>query len=399
MKNLKSNFLAQYLQLLVVGFFCLLLLPSTPLSAQMKFSKATRNKNASCPQGSFFDVIDGGTCWSCPKGYKRTIFSVKGNKACERPAKVVYKKAIDKGKAKWLKCPKGAFFDPNGRCYTCPSGYKRTVFSVKGGKACEKKIATALAKATKKASLACGEDAFYDPVDGGTCWSCPKGYKRTVFSVKSSKACETKLISCEGNVIALNSKQVNDMYAYQVHFDCKNETKPETKLLIGLGINVDKSYYYTTSKPDGCSIPDLPGGKKIIAKDKKRWEAACNIHDWMYSTLAPEGKEKEWKKYADKALKINAAAICQEVWPNNIIKQGGCFDGARNMYNWLRNGEASPIDAFNTTRSFESGQQRAEDNEIQLSLTDYNTIVDYIKQNDVPDIGILWRPSKGVLVE
>lgn len=97
------------------------------------FSKATKTKNASCSSGSFFDLIDGGTCWTCPKGYKRTVFAVNSAQACERSGRTDFVAATDRGKGTGIlgtDCPRGAFFDPNGRCYTCPSGYKRTVYSV-----------------------------------------------------------------------------------------------------------------------------------------------------------------------------------------------------------------------------------------------------------------------------
>jgi len=157
------------------------------------FSKATKTKNASCPSGSFFDLIDGGTCWTCPKGYQRTVFAVNSTQACERSGKTDFIAATDRGKGTGIlgtDCPRGAFFDPNGRCYTCPSGYKRTVYSVTSSNACEKAIAASFSRATKVSSLSCGEGTFFDPIDGGSCWSCPKGTQRTVYAVNSGKACE-----------------------------------------------------------------------------------------------------------------------------------------------------------------------------------------------------------------
>lgn len=51
--------------------------------------------------------------------------------------------------------------------------------------------------AIKGDKVGCGNGTFYDPIDGGTCWTCPDGYKRTVFSVKSEKACEKIKVSSQ----------------------------------------------------------------------------------------------------------------------------------------------------------------------------------------------------------
>lgn len=163
---------------------------------------------------SFFDLIDGGTCWSCPKGTKRTAASVKAGNAC-----VGFKKATKRGvygcKRKY---GSSAFYDPieGGSCWTCPKGFKRTVFSVKSGKACERwnnAFSISHSRATKRGKNGC-DKGFSDPIDGGTCWTCPSGAKRTVFSVKSDKACElsTKALKRGNNNLG---KQVNQLSASQ----------------------------------------------------------------------------------------------------------------------------------------------------------------------------------------
>lgn len=50
------------------------------------------------------------------------------------------------------------------------------------------------AKATKAgkpdiASLGCKKGEFWDPINGGECWSC-SGKKRTIFPVTGNKACQ-----------------------------------------------------------------------------------------------------------------------------------------------------------------------------------------------------------------
>lgn len=160
-----------------------------------RYARATKHKNLDCPSGSFYDPIKGGSCWSCPSGYKRSVYPVDQSNACIREAKTVHKKATDKGKAWGLlgtNCDRGEFYDPNGRCYTCPAGYTRTVHPVTGGKACEKREGGGSSPATKQSSLKCGRGYFYDPSGGrlGSCWSCPTGFSRTTHPVSSSKACE-----------------------------------------------------------------------------------------------------------------------------------------------------------------------------------------------------------------
>ena len=44
-------------------------------------------------------------------------------------------------------------------------------------------------RATKKGSDKC-DSGFVDPIEGGTCWTCPSGGNRTVYPVNQGKACE-----------------------------------------------------------------------------------------------------------------------------------------------------------------------------------------------------------------
>jgi hypothetical protein len=150
-----------------------------------------------CPKGSFLDPRNGGECWSCPKNYIRSVYPVNGGKACSRPLKVQYEKADKKRKIKFGKkdCKKGEFWDVKGgdgvlgACWDCPKGYNRTVFAVDSGKACAKASTFQFSKATYKAKALCPKGAFFDPRNGGECWSCPKGYERGVAKVNSGSAC------------------------------------------------------------------------------------------------------------------------------------------------------------------------------------------------------------------
>lgn len=140
-------------------------------------------------KAGFFDLIDGGTCWACPSNTTRSAASVKANNAC-----VGYTTATLQGKYGCKpKYGSSAFKDAGtGKCYACPSGYIRTATGIKSDKACAKNLITGPFKpATYKGSPDC-DKGFKDPIDGGTCWTCPSNSKRTVFSVKSDQACEVQ---------------------------------------------------------------------------------------------------------------------------------------------------------------------------------------------------------------
>lgn len=169
-----------------------MLAPSTA-AAQKQFRRAKKVSSTKCPRGSFFDPIQGGTCWQCPNGSKRTVFPVNGASACERPAKKIKKRAKSHGRGRGLMktdCGRGQFWDPNGNCYSCPSGTRRTAAPVTAANACVGSSSAKRMRAQKRASTKCRSGTFFDPIDGGSCWQCPSGTKRTAASVKSNKACE-----------------------------------------------------------------------------------------------------------------------------------------------------------------------------------------------------------------
>jgi hypothetical protein len=155
-------------------------------------------KPSGCPGGSFFDPIDGGTCWSCPAEFKRHVTHVKSADACIRLPKMAHVKATRHGRGSGLlktDCAKGQFWDPNGYCFSCPEGYARTASPVTAGDACARLGGAATARATFKKSLACARGSFFDLVDGGTCWRCPSGYARTLAHVKAPNACAVNLVA------------------------------------------------------------------------------------------------------------------------------------------------------------------------------------------------------------
>lgn len=138
-----------------------------------------------CPSGSFKDGRNGGECWSCPAGYGRTAAKVDQWNACGMIGKKATS-AIFKGR----QCPdQDAFRDPRngGECWKCPEDYNRTGNPVTGARAC--KTSFAFEPAVQRGDLKCEPGQIFDMIDGGTCWTCPEGAKRTWFSIKSAKAC------------------------------------------------------------------------------------------------------------------------------------------------------------------------------------------------------------------
>ncbi len=165
--------------------------------AKADFAKATKSSvKPFCPSGSFFDLRNGGECWSCPAGTNRTIFPVTNNNACKKPGWSGWSKAVFRGKAKTPQ-PKGAFYDMRGggEWWKCPGNRpRRTLYAVTDARACATKniIGEKLAHAQYlgKVHNPKPNDAFYDLRGGGEYWSCPRGYNRTIFPVTAGNACE-----------------------------------------------------------------------------------------------------------------------------------------------------------------------------------------------------------------
>lgn len=161
---------------------------------------------AASGQGAAFRHLLTKSCYSCPTGYKRTVFPLKAKNACERvvKAKALWSKATYKGKLFKSK-PSGAFIDPRngGEYWSCPKGTHRTiVHAVTSSKACERRASTSYKKAPKyrknsHIGQGCPGGKFWDVKGGngllGACYSCPSGYKRSASAVDSSKACSRRI--------------------------------------------------------------------------------------------------------------------------------------------------------------------------------------------------------------
>jgi len=110
--------------------------------------------------------------------------------SCNLSAASQYRNASMVGKPdiSRLACGTGNFWDPRngGECWSCGNN-RRTVFPVTGDKAC--KIA-----ASGQTNIAvCPKGTFLDLRNGGECWSCPSGSSRTAAPVTSPKACSKRI--------------------------------------------------------------------------------------------------------------------------------------------------------------------------------------------------------------
>lgn len=158
------------------------------------YKAATRlSGTTACSAGSFFDPRNGGECWKCPSGFGRNLVAVTESNSC---TKVSFGR-IDEAAAVFVGAPcgeKDGFWDPvdGGSCWSCPAGYERTVFpSVKSGQACGRRLMD-FKSATKVSGYGCkvhGASAFWDPIQGGSCWVCPGNMTRSMAPVNGPAAC------------------------------------------------------------------------------------------------------------------------------------------------------------------------------------------------------------------
>lgn len=158
-----------------------------------RFSKATFHAKWPCGSGKFLDPRNGGECWSCPSGYDRTIHAVTSGSACAKHTSGQDHHASKKnrGTGFWgTDCPSGQFFDiyDGGWCWSC-NGRNRTAAHITHGNACHQPAKTEHRKASGGSKAGCAGNQFHDPRNGGECWSCPNGSVRTTSAVTDGKAC------------------------------------------------------------------------------------------------------------------------------------------------------------------------------------------------------------------
>lgn len=167
--------------------------PEKPEAAQ--YARAIKNGDRQCPEGSSYEDLDGGTCWSCPAGYQRTKTRVNEAAACVRAGTTEYAKATYHGNGSekgGKECGPGQFWDAynKGTCWSCPDGFSRTRSAdITSERACERVTREERSSARMVAAAKCPDESLYD-ADGGSCWSCPPNHTRTTYPVDGDQACE-----------------------------------------------------------------------------------------------------------------------------------------------------------------------------------------------------------------
>lgn len=136
---------------------------TSPCGTTKAFSVGAYKLDTVCKDG-FYDMIYGGSCWSCPKDalygdFIRSAKAVTADDACWRIPKEHYARAINIKSTPWPhECSSGTFWDPwdnriskaLGACYQCAGDTpRRTAYSIWDDKACassmnETKVATLL---------------------------------------------------------------------------------------------------------------------------------------------------------------------------------------------------------------------------------------------------------------
>jgi hypothetical protein len=155
-------------------------------------SSATKTGKFGCQVGYFGDPRNGGECWQCPSGYYRTLDAVTWSTACAQAILGPFSFAT-KGAGPVTSCGSG-FSDPidGGTCWTCPDGYRRTLYAVTATNACAQTVGTQYVSATQKAGCSMLPSRisygtpFRDPQNGGECWACPIPLQRSASPVNAT---------------------------------------------------------------------------------------------------------------------------------------------------------------------------------------------------------------------
>ena len=153
-----------------------------------------------CGAGGFPDIA--GHCWTCPKGYRHDNILLPPTDAhvCKKAGGVDRRTGKKVGQSIIGICKQGWLSTNDGGCYVCPKGYGHDIakFGNQVG-VCYRKHPDAFAKAVSKGGTLVCNQGFFDPIDGGSCWSCPADAPvRTTSSVKSATACESRACGASG---------------------------------------------------------------------------------------------------------------------------------------------------------------------------------------------------------
>jgi len=168
----------------VAALFSAVIAPTLSFAAETAPAKYA-GVYQSCKDLGGFSSIGTDECFSCPSAKPdRTIYPARSDRACKKGASRKYSRATQRGKptGKVLKtnCPGNQFLvATKGRCYSCPSGYKRTLRPIGHAKACSRKTPTSFASAVSLGPKGCPEGSFRHLLTD-RCYACPAGSTRNL---------------------------------------------------------------------------------------------------------------------------------------------------------------------------------------------------------------------------
>lgn len=170
-----------------------------------KIGKVKGLEDLGC-KGGFVDIK--GKCWECPSGYRHDdVFRGPTDpKVCKDEGGRSRKEGTKHGKARIAvpPCPANQWLSTHdGFCYSCPGGYNHDVTkfgNVDGVCWKDNPDRYSAAKAMAGNAFCENKSAFPDPIDGGTCWTCPPlaPTRNLGMRVDSDKACVSAKCGMDG---------------------------------------------------------------------------------------------------------------------------------------------------------------------------------------------------------
>ena len=101
-------------------------------------------RQAFLSSGSFFDLRNGGECWSCPAGTNRTIFPVTNNNACKNRAGVAGARPSSAARRRHRSRRARSSMRGGGEWWKCPGNRpRRTLYAVTDARAARRKTSSA----------------------------------------------------------------------------------------------------------------------------------------------------------------------------------------------------------------------------------------------------------------
>lgn len=282
----------------------------------------------SCKRGTFANV--GSTkCYTCPKGWRHNGGKkVNKNGVCYKPAYDQYHKATKKSSLS-ASCSKGQFYDltNGGSCWSCPKGSHRTAFPVTHKNACSKPVGGSFAKAifhkkSKVIALGCDtkwKGAFFDPRKGGECWSCgTTNPTRTLHPVDSKQACATNTCGkLNGRPCFVWEKFPScdkGLMEDPITNKCVNPSQFACKALVGVLASVKKLNEEAKGKSEEAkekALDAIPGARQAIRYSQninnemnKQTQKLLKKVDYSKVTKQLNNAVRKNRKDVEKVLKV-----------------------------------------------------------------------------------------------